>query len=463
MTSSPGLFGTDGIRDIAGQGNLRPELVLRVGKAIGHLVQSEMELFWPHSEKPEHSEKRVVMMRDTRASGYMIEGALRAGLLSAGVNVLTADVLPTPACSFLVKALGCTCGIVVSASHNPNEYNGIKLFDAEGFKASTNLEKRIEEFAGDAQAAEAVSAPIIGTLDELNDAHELYVDDTVSRLLDKLDLRGRRIVIDCAHGAVTSVAPEIFGNLGAEVYCINAEPDGTNINVDSGAMHPGATAEAVGRMQAEIGFSFDGDGDRVIPVDETGVERDGDYVMAICGRYLKEANRLHANTVVTTIMANLGLELSLKERGIKVVRTQVGDRFVTEEMVRLGAILGGEQSGHVLFLDKAPTGDGIWTALMILEIMAETGKTLSELSNCMTKMPQVLLNVKVKSKPPLDSLPDVNKAVDNAEKQLGDKGRVVLRYSGTEHMARVMVEGSDFKEVKELAESIASTISKSLN
>jgi phosphoglucosamine mutase len=463
MASSLRLFGTDGIRDIAGQGNLSPELVLRVGKAVGHLVCTEPELFWPHAEQPEHGKKRIVMMRDTRASGYMIEGALRAGLLSAGTDVLAADVLPTPACSFLVKALDCTCGVVVSASHNPNEYNGIKLFDAEGFKASTSLEERVETIAADEKTTRAISAPAIGNLEELHDAHELYVDDTVACLLDKLDLRGRRIVIDCAHGAVTSVAPQIFGNLGAEVYCINAEPDGTNINVESGAMHPGATSEAVKRMRAEIGFSFDGDGDRVIPVDETGAERDGDYVMAICGRHFKETNRLKANTVVTTVMANLGLELSLNERGIEVVRTRVGDRFVTEEMVRRGAVLGGEQSGHVLFLDRSPTGDGIWTALMVLDIMTETGKTLSELSKCMVKMPQVLINVKVKSKPPLDSLSEVSKAVENAQAQLGDEGRVVLRYSGTEHLARVMVEGSDQESITEIAESIAAAISQALN
>ena len=354
--SPPRLFGTDGIRDIAGRGNLSPELVLRIGKAIGYLISSELGLFWPHSEKPGHGEERVVMMRDTRASGYMIEGALRAGLLSAGVDVIAADVLPTPACSFLVDAVKCTCGVVVSASHNPNEYNGIKLFDAEGFKASAALEGRIEELAGDAEASDAICAPTVGTLEELHHAHELYVDDTVARLIDGLDLRGRKIVIDCAHGAVTTVAPEIFSNLGAEVYSINAEPDGTNINVDSGAMHPGATSEAVVRMKADIGFSFDGDGDRVIPVDETGTQRDGDYVMAICGRHLKENGRLRANTIVTTIMANLGLELSLKERGIEIVRTRVGDRFVTEELVHRGAVLGGEQSGHILFFDKSPTG-----------------------------------------------------------------------------------------------------------
>jgi phosphoglucosamine mutase len=262
---------------------------------------------------------------------------------------------------------------------------------------------------------------------------------------------------------VTAVAPEILGNLGAEVYSINAEPDGTNINVDSGAMHPRATSDAMRRLRAHIGFSFDGDGDRVVPVDETGAERDGDYVMAICGRHLKEKGLLDANTVVTTVMANLGLELSLKERKIDVVRTQVGDRFVTEEMVRRGAVLGGEQSGHVLFLDKSPTGDGIWTALMVLNIMAETGKSLSELSACMMKMPQVLLNVAVKSKPPLDSLPGVAKAVEEVEKHLRDRGRVVLRYSGTEPLARVMVEGPDLDTVTKMAEKIAGALTEALN
>jgi phosphoglucosamine mutase len=285
----------------------------------------------------------------------------------------------------------------------------------------------------------------------------------VSRVLDSLDLRGIRIVLDCANGAVTEVAPAIFDNLGADAYCINAEPDGRNINVDSGALHPGQAAETIRSMGAQVGFSFDGDGDRVIPVDENGVERDGDYVMAICARFLKERNRLAANTVVTTVMANIGLELSLREAGIDVVRTKVGDRHVTEELLRRGAVLGGEQSGHILFLDNAPTGDGVWTALMILQIMSETGKSLSELSECMKKFPQVLLNVSVRSKPPLEGIPEVKKAVSEANRRLGNEGRVVLRYSGTEPLARVMVEGPDEESIRKIADMIADAVSRTLD
>jgi phosphoglucosamine mutase len=452
------LFGTDGIRDVAGRGNLSPEQIVRTGKAVGHLLVSEPGLFSTRSQSQECPPPRAVMTRDTRASGYMIEGALRAGLLATGADIITADVLPTPVCSFLVGALNCMCGIVISASHNPKEYNGIKLFSAEGFKISTALEDRIEELVRDVKTIDSAAPAELGTLEERRGAAELYVDDTVSRVIDGLDLRGVKIVLDCANGAVTEVAPAIFDNLGADAHLINAEPNGSNINENAGAMHPASTTQIVNRLGADIGFSFDGDGDRVICVDEKGAERDGDYVMAICARHMKENNSLAANTVVTTVMANLGLELSLKERGIQMVRTKVGDRYVTEEMLRLGATLGGEQSGHILFLDKGPTGDGIWTALTILEIMSETGKTLSELSSCMKKYPQVLLNIGVQSKPALDSIPQVKKALEEVETQLGDKGRVVLRYSGTEPLARVMVEGPDSDTIQTMAEKIANAI-----
>jgi phosphoglucosamine mutase len=457
------LFGTDGIRDIAGRGNLSPEQIVRTGKVIGYLLHNEPQLFWSHSEPKENPDARVVLIRDTRASGYMIEGALRAGLLSSGANIVAADILPTPVCSFLVKALNCSCGIVISASHNPNEYNGIKFFNAEGYKISTSLEDRIEELISNRETIDSFAADQLGSVEGRRDAAELYIDNTVNRIIDSLDLRGMKVVLDCANGAVTEVAPAIFNNLGADTYCINAEPDGCNINENSGALHPDSTAQTVKRLRAAIGFSFDGDGDRVILVDEKGIERDGDYVMAICGRYLKEKNLLAATTVVTTTMANLGLELSLKESEIEMVRTKVGDRYVTEELLRRGAILGGEQSGHILFLDNAPTGDGVWTALMILKIINDTGKTLSELSSCMDKYPQILLNVTVKTKPDLDSIPEVKKAVDDAMEQLGDEGRVVLRYSGTEPVARVMLEGPDFNRIKKMAEKIANVIENSLD
>ncbi len=456
------LFGTDGIRDIAGHGNLSPEKIVRIGKALGYLLRSEPHLFWTHPETKRDSGARIVTTRDTRASGHMIEGALRAGLLTAGADILAADVLPTPVCSFLVGELDCTCGIVISASHNPNEYNGIKFFNAEGFKISTALEDRIEELVEDANAMDSLGAQEIGTLEELPRAADLYVDSTVERLINDLDLRGFKIVLDCANGAVTRTAPAIFDNLGADAYCINAVPNGRNINVNSGALHPDLTAQTVKRLNARIGFSFDGDGDRVILVDEKGIERDGDYIMAICGRHLKDASALPANTVVTTVMSNIGLELSLKEHGIEMVRTGVGDRLVTEELLRRGATLGGEQSGHILFLDKCPTGDGVWTALMILQIMNETGKSLSELSECMKKFPQVLLNVKVHSKPPLESIPEVRKALEDVNTRLAGKGRIVLRYSGTEPLARVMVEGPDNDTIQEMAQSIADAIANIL-
>jgi phosphoglucosamine mutase len=460
--SASRLFGTDGIRDIAGRGNLSPERIVRIGRAVGYVIQREPELLWPHSAAPGERSARVVTTRDTRASGHMIEGALRAGLLSTGVEIAAAEVLPTPVCSFLVRKLNCTCGIVISASHNPNEYNGIKLFDAEGFKISSRLENRIEELVNSPEMLDSLPTGMLGGMEERRDSAELYVSDAVARTIESLDLRGMKIIIDCANGAVTEVAPTVFDNLGAEIFAINAAPDGSNINENSGALHPGLTAQTVKDLGAHIGFSFDGDGDRVIFVDENGVERDGDYAMAICGRHFKEKGMLPANTVVTTVMANIGLELSLHERGIEMVRTQVGDRFVTEELLRLGATLGGEQSGHVLFLDKAPTGDGIWTALTMLQIMSATGKTLSQLSSCMKKFPQILLNVEVKSKPPLESVPEVEKARMEADKALAGQGRVVLRYSGTEQLARVMVEGPDLDIITKMARSIARTLEDTL-
>lgn len=456
------LFGTDGIRDIAGRGNLSPEKIVKIGKVLGYLLRNEPHLFWTHPGSQHESGARIVTTRDTRASGHMIEGALRAGLLAAGANILAADILPTPVCSFLVGELDCSCGIVISASHNPNEYNGIKFFNAQGFKISTALEKRIEELVAEQDTADILAAPEIGTLEELPGAVDLYVDSTVERLINDIDLRGFKIVLDCANGAVTRTAPTIFNNLGADAYCINALPNGSNINVNSGALHPDLTAQTVKRLNARAGFSFDGDGDRVILVDEKGIERDGDYIMAICARHLKDTGSLPANTVVTTVMSNIGLELSLKEREIEVVRTKVGDRFVTEELLSRGAALGGEQSGHILFLDKCPTGDGVWTALMVLQIMNETGKSLSELSECMEKFPQVLLNIKVQSKPPLESIPEVKKALEDVNNQLAGKGRIVLRYSGTEPLARVMVEGPDHDTIQVMAQSIADVIANIL-
>jgi len=455
------LFGTDGIRDIAGRGHLSPEQIVRTAKAIGYLLDKEPELF-RNNQDAASDKLRIVTTRDTRASGYMIEGALRAGLLASGVDVISADVLPTPVCSFLVRKFNCPCGIVISASHNPNEYNGIKLFNGNGHKISTRLEKRIEEIVNKTDIIDSFAPNVLGAVEEHPDAAELYIDDIVSTIINDLDLRGMKIVIDCANGAVTETAPAVLNHLGAETFCINAEPDGTNINVDSGALHPKQTAQTLKKLKADAGFSFDGDGDRVILVDDKGFERDGDYIMAICGRYLKEKSRLSANMVVSTVMSNIGLELSLKEKDIKLVRTKVGDRFVTEEMLKQDAILGGEQSGHILLLDKSPTGDGLWTALIILQIMKNTGKSLSKLSSCMKKYPQKLINVNVNSKPNLDSLPEVKIVMDKVRKDLGDGGRVILRYSGTEPLARVMVEGPDQDSIENMAQNIANAIERTI-
>jgi phosphoglucosamine mutase len=350
---------------------------------------------------------------------------------------------------------------MISASHNPAEYNGIKLFDCEGYKVKDALEERIERIVTDRKAKFDCN-PQTGTLSYNPDALKIYIDETVKAARKKFNLKGMKIVLDCAFGAVGEVAPPIFTRLGAEVITINSTPDGDSINKDSGALFPQFACQKLTQEKADIAFSFDGDGDRIIAIDETGCERDGDYIMAICAEFLKDRGELAANTVVTTVMSNIGLELFLRERGIALVRTKVGDRFVAQEMLRLGAVLGGEQSGHIMFFNDAPTGDATWTALNLLHALRERKKSLSKLSRSLTKYPQILLNVSICEKPPLMSIPEVKSAVQAAEKGLGSDGRAVLRYSGTEPLARVMLEGKSKAKIKRLAENIASAIRKNL-
>ena len=449
------LFGTDGIRDIAGRGALAPEMILAVAEAVGRLLWEEPKLFSRKGRLPRHATPRALLALDTRASGHMIRGALVAGLLASGVDVFEADVLPAPACALLSRKLRCDAALFVSASHNPNDYNGIKLFDRDGFKASRSLEERIEQLVEGGKTR--VPNRPIGRYHRVREAHETYISALAERLLTRFDLRGKTVVLDCANGAVSHVAPAVFNRLGAELRLLNADPDGRNIN-RGGALFPKRTSTAVKRSGAICGFCFDGDGDRVIPVAENGAILDGDFAMAILALDMHQRRQLPGRTVVSTVMSNMGFEVALKRHGIKLVRTGVGDRLVLERMLDEGAVLGGEQSGHLILLRRATTGDGILAALALTEVMIRRDQPLSKLASVMSRFPQVLINVRVAQKPPFDSLPRVQKALREARSLLGDAGRLVLRYSGTEPLARVMAEGEKKEKVKEAAETVAEAI-----
>jgi len=379
-----------------------------------------------------------------------------AGLLSAGADCYTVGVLPTPGIALLTRALEAHGGIVLSASHNPFQDNGIKLFSAEGTKFPDAWEAQIEARLTGADAAPRAHGADIGHLVPYDRAEKYYVD-FLARCFP-LDLAGVTVAIDCAHGATFRVGPSVFRRLGARVVAISARPDGTNINAGCGALHPEALQKRLRAVGADIGFAFDGDGDRLISVDHLGEIRDGDYALAIAGRHMAQQRRLKANVVVTTVMANLGLDESLRAAGIAVVKTQVGDRYVHEEMLKSGANLGGEQSGHLLFPDHMPTGDGILSALALLSVVRETGEPLASLATCMRKFPQVLVNVAVRTKPPIESISGLGERVGAFESEMNGIGRVLIRYSGTEALARVMIEGADAGRIQAMADELAGVI-----
>ncbi|MBI2204578.1 MAG: phosphoglucosamine mutase [Candidatus Rokubacteria bacterium] len=437
------LFGTDGIRGVANEPPLTPELAFRVARALVATLVAERGV----------ERARLVIGRDTRRSGPLLESAMVAGILSAGADAFTVGVLPTPAIALLTKALEADGGIVLSASHNSFEDNGIKLFSAEGTKFPDAWEDEIEAGLNGPDRAPHARRADIGKLVTYDRAESYYVD-YLTRCFP-LDLTGVTVALDCAHGATFRVGPRVFRKLGANVVAIGTRPTGTNINAGFGALHPDALQKRLGAAQAAIGFAFDGDGDRLISVDETGEIRDGDYALAIIGRHLASRERLKGNVLVTTVMANLGLDRSLAEAGIRVVKTQVGDRYVHEEMQRIGANVGGEQSGHLLFLDHGPTGDGILSALSVLSVVRDTGQPLSALAACMRKFPQVLVNVSVARKPPLDTVPRLTERAQELEREMSGNGRVLLRYSGTESLARVMIEGPEADRIRAMADELA--------
>ncbi len=448
MTS---LFGTDGVRGIANQEPMTPETVVKLGRAVAHLF------------KAPGARRSIVIGKDTRLTGYMLETALTAGITSMGVDVLLVGPLPTPGIAFITRSLRADAGVVISASHNPFEDNGIKFFSGEGLKLPDAMESRIEELLDTGEIDKIrPGAHDIGKAFRIGDAVGRYIEFAKNTFPKRLTLRGLRIVVDCAHGATYRVSPTVLRELGADVVAFNVAPDGVNINAGCGSLHPEVAQQAVVAERADLGFTHDGDGDRLLVVDEHGVLADGDQILAICGLDMLAEGRLTSRTVVATVMSNAGLEVAMRQAGIRVLRTPVGDRAVLEEMLRGGHALGGEQSGHVIFTEHNTTGDGIVTALQVLAAMLRSGKRLSELAACMPRFPQVLENVRVRRKEDLATLPAVQARIRDAEAALKDGGRVLVRYSGTETMARVMVEGPDEPTIHRWAQEIAAAIREAL-
>jgi phosphoglucosamine mutase len=444
------LFGTDGMRGVANVEPMTGATVMRLGMAIAARLR----------QPGRHT--RIAIGKDTRLSGYMFESALAAGIVSMGADVWLTGPLPTPGIAFITSSMRCDAGVVISASHNPFADNGIKVFARDGYKLPDAIETEIEQLMRSPDLDGQRAAPAdVGYNRKLEDSRGRYVVYCKATFPAEVTLDGLRIVVDGAHGAAYRVAPAVFEELGATVIAIHTNPNGKNINARAGALYPEAMCEAVRLHDAHLGVALDGDGDRCVLCDEHGNVIDGDAVMALCATRMLAAGTLAKNTLVTTVMSNIGLERAMKDRGGIVVRTQVGDRYVVEEMRRAGYNFGGEQSGHLVFLDHATTGDGIVAALRVLAIMKAEQKPLSELAAVMTRMPQVLVNLQVERKVPLDQLPEVMKAITDVEQKLGGDGRVLVRYSGTESKARVMIEGSDEVLIKSWADEIAAVLAKS--
>jgi phosphoglucosamine mutase len=441
-------FGTDGVRGIANQ-ELTPELAYKIGRCGGVVLAGR-------AERP-----RVLIGMDTRVSGPLLESALIAGLLSIGADVIRLGVVSTPAVAYLTRTMGADAGVMISASHNPVQDNGIKFFGSDGFKLLDETEAEIERLM-DAEE-DSLPRPIgggIGTVTTDLELKERYVEFLKTTV--RHSLSGLKIVLDCAHGAAYELAPEVFRELGAEVIVYGAKPNGLNINDGVGSTHPEMLAKKVKEHEADLGLAFDGDADRLIAIDENGEEVDGDYVLCICGDAMKREGRLKHDTVVTTVMSNIGFFKAAEKIGLKTARTAVGDRYVMEEMVRGGYNLGGEQSGHVIFLDYNTTGDGILTGLQLADTLKASGSKLSELKSVMRKYPQVLVNVRVADKSRYPGNLAISEAVATAEEALGDNGRVLVRPSGTEALIRVMAEGPDRSEIEEHVEKIANVIRQEL-
>lgn len=456
------LFGTDGIRGVANQYPMTPQFAVQLGIAATNKLSQKDKV-------------KIVVGKDTRLSSDMLEAALIAGITSAGGDVLKVGVLPTPAIAYLTKSLSACVGIVISASHNPFDNNGIKFFGPNGLKLKDEIEDEIEACLVELSPISPI-CPIgegIGKVIDINeaclvDAQTQYLNFVKGTIGNSLSLKGMRIVIDCANGATSFIAPTLFQELGAEVIPVHCSPNGININLDCGSLHPEKIAEVVKTQKAMLGLCFDGDGDRVIAIDERGNVVDGDFIMAICAKYLKENALLKNNLVVTTVMSNIGFYIVLKRLGIDVVTTKVGDRYVVEQMLEKGAVLGGEQSGHIIFSSYSTTGDGLITALQLLTVMQKTSTRqasmpLSQLAQIMKKYPQILINVRVRDTlTNLEMLPELQSAIKAGESALKDEGRILVRYSGTEPLCRVMVEGPTEEEINRIAKNITAVIKREL-
>jgi phosphoglucosamine mutase len=463
------LFGTDGMRGVANQEPMTSEMALKLGRAIAKVLHESQPSeqsgrmapasFARQNGASDKHRFKILIGKDTRLSGYMLETALASGIVSMGADVLLVGPMPTPGVAFLTRSMRADAGVVISASHNPYQDNGIKFFSWDGFKLPDEVEARMEEiiFSGELESSRP-TASAIGKAFRISDAvgrYNVFLKNSFPR---NLTLEGLKIVVDCGHGAAYKVVPEVLSELGAQILPIGVQPDGENINRRCGALYPETAREVLLHEGADFAVALDGDADRAVFVDETGEILDGDHILAICALDMQEKGILKGNGVVATVMSNLGLDLAMQKAGLEVVRAQVGDRYVVEKMLQGNFNLGGEQSGHILFLDHNSTGDGAVTCLQMLALMVEKGKRLSELHSVMTRLPQVLVNVGVRERKDLSRMPKVTQKIDEIERALAGRGRVLVRYSGTELLARVMLEGEDQKKIRAMAEDIAEEI-----
>jgi phosphoglucosamine mutase len=445
------LFGTDGVRGVANEEPMTGEMAMRIGRATAYLFRNK---------KGRH---RIVLGKDTRLSGYMLETALASGICSMGGDVLLVGPLPTPGIAFITVDMRADAGVVISASHNPFSDNGIKIFSGNGFKLPDEMEQRIEEliFSGKLEKVRPTGTEV-GKAFRIDDAMGRYAVFLKHTFPEHLTLEGLKVVVDCANGAAYRVAPTVLEELGAEVSCVGVEPDGENINLNCGSLHPDLVSRLVREKGADLGLTLDGDADRVAFTDHTGRVIDGDHIMAICALDMMQEGRLKKNTLVATVMSNMGLETALKEAGGLMVRAPVGDRYVVEEMLTGGYNLGGEQSGHIVFLDHNTTGDGMITALQVLAVMQKKGAPLAELAGVMRTFPQTQRSVRVKAKKDLSQIPQIRNMIQECQKELGEHGRILVRYSGTEPLLRIMIEGENEETITRMADAMAETAQKAL-
>jgi len=451
------LFGTDGIRGEANVWPMTSDIVVKVGQALGHILKSQP---LPYENK---GQVKVVIGKDTRLSGYMLEQALASGLNSMGVYVLLVGPLPTPGIGFVARNMRAHAGIVISASHNPFQDNGIKVFGFDGYKIDDAIESEIERLVLEEDLNRLlVPSAQVGRTKRIDDAQGRYVVFAKSTFPEKLTLDGMRIILDTANGATYKVAPRIFEELGAEVIHLGQSPNGLNINDKVGALYPSGLSEAIKQYRADIGVALDGDGDRLILVDEKGQVMNGDHILGVCALHMKKRGLLKNDTLVVTQMSNFGLEQKMTENGIQVHKTSVGDKYVVEAMRQNQFNLGGEQSGHIILLDHSTTGDGCIAALKVLEIMKDTGVKLSELNKVIPDLPQILINVRVKNKKDLRSLDGYSDFIKNLEKELGATGRIFIRFSGTEPVIRVLAEGPDKLQIADIASRVAEYLQSQL-